>query len=387
MLPQLLAAGVLANERSQRWRVPARAQVKAKAEKLGVRIQWMGRRDHLDPALQDYQVRSAAPKGQAPCQPDVGMLRCCALSSCGMHAVLGSIGAALMAPEIPHASSCRTLLLRVPSRPAWEALRKLWLLWPAAAFLHRGQGASHGGPIRQHRHARAQVFINASTSDVVATTSMEALAMGKWLICAHHACNTFVSQFRNCLVYHNPAEFSANLQRALLQEPPPLSPDELRCAAVLGLMCLAWLVPGVLDVCQRRSLVLLVGLQPGRAPGPMHACQLATKGRMCTWRHSTHMACCKLCSLLGQNKACLPCRTGADARPGLCRELGWEAATERMLDAGTIRAGEWPGPFSTAQEAMLWSVYNSFIGARASGVCIPYLLCSLRSQQPAPCLL
>lgn len=45
-----------------------------------------------------------------------------------------------------------------------------------------------------------------------------------------------------------------------------------------------------------------------------------------------------------------------------CRGLGWEAATERMLDAGTIHANEWPGAFSTAQEAMLWSVYNSFIG-------------------------
>ena len=32
------------------------AQVKGKAEKLGVHINWMGRRDHLDPVLQDYQV-------------------------------------------------------------------------------------------------------------------------------------------------------------------------------------------------------------------------------------------------------------------------------------------------------------------------------------------
>ena len=32
------------------------AQVKSKAEKLGVHINWMGRRDHLDPVLQDYQV-------------------------------------------------------------------------------------------------------------------------------------------------------------------------------------------------------------------------------------------------------------------------------------------------------------------------------------------
>ncbi len=73
-----------------------------------------------------------------------------------------------------------------------------------------------------------QVFINASTSDVVATTSMEALAMGKWLICAQHPCNAFVSTFANCLVYRSPAEFSAHLEHALEQEPPPLSAEELR---------------------------------------------------------------------------------------------------------------------------------------------------------------
>jgi hypothetical protein len=37
-------------------------QIKAKAEKLGVHINWMGRRDHLDPALQDYQVQHTLPE-------------------------------------------------------------------------------------------------------------------------------------------------------------------------------------------------------------------------------------------------------------------------------------------------------------------------------------
>ena len=74
----------------------------------------------------------------------------------------------------------------------------------------------------------AQVFVNASTSDVVATTSIEALAMGKWLICADHPCNAFAAGFGNTLVYHNPSEFCTHLEYALRHEPAPLDAATLR---------------------------------------------------------------------------------------------------------------------------------------------------------------
>ena len=45
-----------------------------------------------------------------------------------------------------------------------------------------------------------------------------------------------------------------------------------------------------------------------------------------------------------------------------CRELSWEAATERMLDAAELRPEDWPKAASKVAEATLFSAYNAALG-------------------------
>jgi len=71
-----------------------------------------------------------------------------------------------------------------------------------------------------------KIFLNASISEVLCTTTAEALAMGKFAVIPNHPSNDFFLQFPNCLAYRTMDECVEKLQYALSHDPEPLTEEQ-----------------------------------------------------------------------------------------------------------------------------------------------------------------
>lgn len=112
-------------------------------------------------------------------------------------------------PPRKHRSKNPTALSLVPARARYK-----WRKTPLPA---RFLGTKDHAMLRDM--PEHTIFLNMSTTEVLCTTTAEALAMGKYVILPKHPSNEFFYQFPNCLAYDSLHDCVAKLQYALSNRP------------------------------------------------------------------------------------------------------------------------------------------------------------------------
>ena len=79
-----------------------------------------------------------------------------------------------------------------------------------------------------------KVFVNPSRTEVLSTTTAEALAMGKFVVIQRHPSNAFFERFPNALLFDTPEEFLQQLRHGLASTPAPLTDGERRALSWEG---------------------------------------------------------------------------------------------------------------------------------------------------------
>ena len=79
-----------------------------------------------------------------------------------------------------------------------------------------------------------KVFVNPSQTEVLSTTTAEALAMGKFVVIERRPENAFFERFANVFTYETPEQFRVALRTALASTPAPLSEEESHALSWAG---------------------------------------------------------------------------------------------------------------------------------------------------------